>query len=261
MKGTALVTGATSGTGYEFSDILAADGYDLVLVGRGIDRMNSMKTELEGKYGIKVTPVQADLSVDDGARQVYDTVKGMGIRIDILVNNAGVGDWGRFVDISWEEERRLVGLNVISVIHLMHLYAADMEKQGGGKILNMCSIAAFTPGPYMPSYFASKGYVYSISQAVNTEMKGTGVTVTCVCPGPFDSNFKDAAKLGKESKLFSYFRPMTSRFVAEKAVKAMNKGKAVVTIKGLYRLLKLASRLSTDGMQCRSAKKINTGKF
>lgn len=163
MSKTVLITGAASGIGMEFANIFAEQKYNMVIVGRNEAKMEAMKVDYEKKYSISVTPVQADLSVDNEAQRVYDEVKAKGIDIDILINNAGVGDYGRFVDIPWEKERGLAGLNMLSLMQLMHLYAADMEKRGGGKILNMASIAAYTPGPYMPMYYASKSFVYSLS--------------------------------------------------------------------------------------------------
>lgn len=260
MSKTVLITGAASGIGMEFANIFAEQKYDMVIVGRNEAKMEAMKVDYEKKYGISVTPVQADLSVDNEAQRVYDEVKAKGIDIDILINNAGVGDYGRFVDIPWEKERGLAGLNMLSLMQLMHLYAADMEKRGGGKILNMASIAAYTPGPYMPMYYASKSFVYSLSQAVAEEMRGSGVSITCLCPGPTATNFEKEANMGKNNKMFSFFKPMTPAEVAAEGYDALMKGKAVHTVKPFYRLFKFICRFGPDSVKRRLTRKVNIGK-
>ncbi len=260
MSKTVLITGAASGIGKEFANIFAEQKYDMVIVGRNEAKMEAMKADYEKKYGISVTPVQADLSVDNEAQRVYDEVKAKGVDIDILINNAGVGDYGRFIDIPWEKERSLAGLNMLSLMQLMHLYAADMEKRGGGKILNVSSIAAYTPGPYMPMYYASKSFVYSLSQAVAKEMEGTGVTVTCLCPGPTATNFENEANMGKSNKMFTLFKPLTPAEVAQEGYYALMRGEVVHTTKLFYRSFKLLCRLGPDKAKRDLTKKVNAGK-
>lgn len=257
---TVLITGAASGIGRAFADIFAKEGYNMVIVGRNLAKMEKMKAEYEQAYGIDVVPLQADLSADGGADGVYAAVKERGAEIDVLINNAGVTDYGRFVDIPWEKERRIAELNMLSVMRLMQLYAADMEKRGGGKILNVASIAAYMPGPYMSVYFATKSFVYSLSQAVAKEMEGTGVTVTCLCPGTTATNFEKEGGIGEESKLFKIFKPMTAQKVAAEGYRAMMKGKAVRTAGFSNRLLKLICRFGSDGLKRDLTKKVNAGK-
>lgn len=259
MKKTILITGAASGIGTAFAHIFAGQGDDLVIVGRNEEKMAAMKAEFEEKYGISAFPVRADLSKDGAAQGIFDRVQESGLTVDVLINNAGVGDYGRLADASWDRLRDIVGLNMISLMHLMKLYAADMEKRGGGKILNVASIAAYMPGPYMPLYFASKSFVYSISQAVHKEMEGTGVTVTCLCPGPTATNFEKASGMGPQNKMFTFFKPMTAEYVARVGYKAMMKGKAVVTTKFYFRCLKLACRLGPEKLKRDLTKKINYG--
>ena len=260
MKKTVLITGAASGIGREFANIFAAEGYDMVIVGRNANKMDAMKADYEQKYAVGVSCIQADLSKDNEAQRVYDEVNAMGISVDVLINNAGVGDYGRFVDIDWAKERALAGLNMLSVMQLMHLYAADMEMRGGGRILNVSSIAAYTPGPYMPMYYASKSFVYSLSQAVAKEMEGTGVTVTCLCPGPTATNFEKEANMGKSNKMFTLFKPMTPAEVAREGYDALMRGEVVHTTKLFYRIFKLLCRLGPDKAKRDLTKKVNTGK-
>lgn len=257
---TVLITGAASGIGREFVDIFAEEKYDMVIVGRNMEKMCALKEEYEEKNGIAITPLQIDLSEEDGARRVYDEVKERGIEVDVLINNAGVTDYGRFVDIPWERERAVIELNVLSLTRLMQLFAADMEKRGSGKILNVASIAAYMPGPYMPVYFATKSFVYSLSQAVAKELAGTGVTVTCLCPGTTATNFEKEGGIGEESKLFKILKPMTAKEVALDGYRAMMKGKTVRTVGFFNRCLKFVCRFGSDKLKRDLTKKINAGK-
>lgn len=260
MRKTVLITGAASGIGHAFADIFASDGYDMVIVGRNLEKMNAMKAEYERRYHNTVTTVQKDLSKDNAAQEVFDEVKEKGIEIDVLINNAGVGDYGRFVDIPWHKERDLAGLNMISLMQMMHLYAADMEKRGGGKILNLSSIAAFEPGPYMPMYYASKAFVFSLSQAVSKEMERTGVTVTCLCPGPTATNFEKEANMGKENRMFTWFKPLQAEEVAKEGYEALMKGKPVCVTKPRYRAFKFMSRFGSEKLKRDMTYAVNAGR-
>lgn len=260
MNKTVLITGAASGIGRAFADIFASEGYDMVIVGRNMAKMSSMKADYEARCGITVMPIEADLSQDGAAQQVYDTVQAHGIAVDVLLNNAGVGDYGRFVDIPWQKERDLAGLNMLSLMQMLQLFAADMERRGSGRILNMASIAAYMPGPYMPMYYASKAFVYSLSQAVSREMAGTGVTVTCLCPGPTATNFEKEAHMSADNKMFTWFRPMTPAEVAAEGYRALMKGKPVHTVKIRYRFLKLLCRLGPEKWKRDLTWCVNTGR-
>lgn len=261
MRKTVLITGAASGIGRAFADIFASDGYDMVIVGRNLEKMNAMKAEYECRYRSTVTTVQKDLSKDNAAQEVYDEVKAKGIEIDVLINNAGVGDYGRFIDIPWQKERDLAGLDMISVMHMMHLYAADMEKRGGGKILNVSSIAAWEPGPYMPMYYAAKAFVFSLSQAVAKEMEGTGVTVTCLCPGPTATNFEKEADMKANNRMFTWFKPMTPQEVAREGYEALMKGEVVHVTKTFYRVFKFANRFGSERLKRDLTCAVNTGRI
>lgn len=260
MGQTVLITGAASGIGRAFADIFAAEGYDMAIVGRNIQKMSDMKADYEARFPIRVTTVQKDLSKDNAAKEVYDELKGKGIEIDVLINNAGVGDFGRFVDIPWQKERDLAGLDMIALMQMMHLYAADMERRGGGKILNLSSIAAFEPGPYMPMYYAAKAFVFSLSQAVSKEMEGTGVTVTCLCPGPTATNFEKEANMGKESGMFTWFKPLSAEEVAREGYTALMKGKAVCVTKPRYRTFKFLTRFGSEKLKRDMTCAVNTGR-
>ena len=202
MTKTALITGASSGFGLHFARLCAQDGANLVLVARSTDKLNNLKTRLESEYGVDVVVIARDLSHPDAAEDVFATTEEQNIKVDILINNAGFGILGKFEDSSLERQQQMLNLNILTLTKLTHLYLPHMKKQHYGKILNVASIAAFAPGPCMATYYASKAYVLSFSDALATELRGSGVTVTALCPGPVNTGFANAAGF-KNSVLFN----------------------------------------------------------
>ena len=243
MKKTALITGASGGLGLSFVNLFAKDGYDLVLVARNSERLEEIKKDVEQKYNIKALVVAKDLCSPSGADEVYEATKQAGINIDVLVNNAGFGDFGEFHNSDINKQIRMVDLNCIALMHLCHLYLPDMLKQKSGNILNVDSIAAFQPGPLMSVYYATKAFVLSFSQALTRELKGTGVKVTALCPGPIRTNFDNAADLG-ESGLFKNLKVWDPDTVAEFGYKNMKKGKSLCVCGFLNKLIVFANRLA-----------------
>lgn len=226
MRKTVLITGASSGLGVEFAKIHASKGDNLVLVARGKDKMNLLKTEIEKKYDISVYVIGRDLSEASAPKTIYNELKTQKIHVDYLINNAGFGDFGLFAQSSWEKQLQMINLNVTALTYLTRLFLPDMIKNKSGKILNIASTAAFQPGPTMSVYFATKAFVLSFSEALANEVKGTGVTVTALCPGATATGFKTAASLDN-SGLFKG-SVASSKDVAEFGYKAMMKGKTVV---------------------------------
>lgn len=243
MKKTALITGASGGLGLSFVNIFAKDGYDLVLVARNGDKLNEIKNEIEKKYSNRVTVIPKDLCKPNGADEVYAATKDAGIKVDVLVNNAGFGDFGEFHKSDINKQIRMVDLNCTSLMHLCHLYLPDMIAQKSGNILNVDSIAAFQPGPLMSVYYATKAFVLSFSQALHRELKGTGVKVTALCPGPIRTNFDNAADLG-ESGLFKNLKVWDPDTVAKFGYKNMNKGKAICVCGFVNKLIVFANRFA-----------------
>ncbi len=227
MRQTALVTGASSGIGFEFAKILAEDNYDLVLIARNKEKLREIKKVFEERYKIKVIVIVKDLSEKDSAKEVYDFIRKRRMRIDVLVNNAGFGDYGLFIENDWEKEFRMLELNVTALTYFTKLFARDMVKRKNGRILNVSSIAAFQPGPLMAVYYASKSYVLSFSEALARELKGTGVSVTVLCPGPTKSDFAQVSGM-KSSRLVKGRKLPSSEEVARFGYDAMKKGKVVV---------------------------------
>ena len=223
---TALVTGASSGIGYEIARVLASDGHDLVLVARREDNLRQLAHYLEREFKVKAVYIAVDLTDPQAAQRIYDAIQEQNIPIDILVNNAGFGTWGAFTSSYTDRDVEAIETNVIALTQLTKLFSRDMVKRGLGKILNIASVSSFMPGPYMAVYNATKAYVLSFSLALRSELKGTGVSVTVVCPGPTDSEFHQVAGT-LDLPMLKQVNLMGSAQVARIAVKAMHKRKAV----------------------------------
>jgi uncharacterized protein len=185
---TVLITGASSGIGYEMAKVFANNGYNIVLVARRIEPMESLKVEFPNT---NFTIIQKDLSVDGSCQEVFDQLVDM--PIDILVNNAGFGDTGEFHTLSKDKQTNMIDLNVRALTELTHLFGSEMVKRKSGRILNVASVVAFMPGPKMATYFATKAFVLSLSQALSQEWGKYGVQVMALCPGVTSSGFQDAA--------------------------------------------------------------------
>lgn len=185
----ALITGATSGIGYELAKCFARDGYNLITVARSEEGLQKTASELQQEYGIKVHTISKDLMIPGAAKEVYEQVKGMGITVEALVNDAGQGAWGKFAETDLDREIDLVHLNIISLMSLTKYYLKEMIARGSGKILQLASSLAKAPSPYMSIYAASKAFVLSFNEALTQELEGTGVTVTALQPGATDTDF------------------------------------------------------------------------
>lgn len=224
---TALITGASGGIGLELARTAAANKNDLVLVARSMDKLNQLASQLIKQYGIAVKVIPADLSKMDEVQKVYDICKAENITVDYLINNAGFGDFGFFIESDWKKNEQMIDLNIKSLTFFNRLFVPDMVKRKSGKVLNVASTAAFQPGPTMAVYYATKSYVLFLSEAMSNELKGTGVTVTCLCPGGTESGFQAAASL-EESALVKGKKLPSSKEVAAFGYKAMMKGKLTV---------------------------------
>ncbi len=225
-KLTALVTGASTGIGYEFAKLLAADGLDLLLVARGADRLRALADEVSALRGVRATVYAADLSVPGAAADLYRRIADDGHVVDVLVNNAGFGSYGAFHEIDTDRYADMLELNVVALTALARLALADMLARGNGRILNVASTAAFQAGPLMAAYYASKAYVLSLSTAMAYETRRTGVTVTCLCPGPTASQFQSRGNMG-DAKIMQTGL-MDAPAVARIGHRAMMRGKPLV---------------------------------
>jgi short-subunit dehydrogenase len=199
---TALVTGASSGIGRAMSFLFAKDGIGLVITARNENALMDLQKEINSQYpAVPVTIISCDLSETGAAQVLYNNIQSMGISIDYLINNAGFGDTGWFVQTQWSKNEQMIQLNITTLTALCQLFVPGMKQRQFGRVLNVASTAAFQPGPTMAVYFATKSYVLHFSEAINSELKGTGVSVTALCPGPTETNFANAAGF-KDGGLF-----------------------------------------------------------
>jgi short-subunit dehydrogenase len=185
----ALITGSTSGIGYELAKLFAKDGYNLILVARNKQRLQEVTDELKQQFGVEITPLAKDLMNPYAAEEIYDTTKEMGITVNVLVNDAGQGQWGPFMETELERDLEIVQLNIASLISLTKLFGRDMVQRNEGKILQLGSEAGTTPAPLLSVYAATKAFVISFSVALANELKDTNITVTVLLPGSTDTDF------------------------------------------------------------------------
>ncbi|MCK4661639.1 MAG: SDR family oxidoreductase [Bacteroidales bacterium] len=224
---TALITGASRGIGYELAKLFVKDSYNLVLIARSKDKLKEIKEEFSKKYNVDILIIVKDLSVPNAAIEIFNEIEKQEIIIDVLVNNAGIGDFGLFNNENLLKISQMMQINIITLTELTKLFLKGMVERKKGKILNVSSLAAFQSGPYMAVYYASKAYVQSFSEAIASELKGTGVTVTTLCPGPTKSGFQHEVG-SKNSNLAKLNLLSSSEEVAKDAYKALFAGKKVV---------------------------------
>jgi len=239
---TALVTGASSGIGRELAICCARGGFDLVLVARSGGKLRSLADEIAGRYSVKARVLEADLGHRQAPERIEREISSEGVELSVLVNNAGFGANGPFASLAVELQLDLLQVNVVALTHLTRLILPGMLSRRRGRILNVSSTAGFQPGPLMAVYYASKAYVLSFSEALVEELRGSGVTVTALCPGPTVSGFQARAEM-QHSRLFTR-QAMDARRVAETGYAAMMAGKAIVIPGLLNRLLAQSVRVS-----------------
>jgi len=235
-----LITGASSGIGADLARVAARNRRDLILVARSEDRLQSLAEELSSEHTVDVVVVPADLGTPDGAREAWAKASD-GRKINFLMNNAGLGGYGEFATSDWAREKQSIDVNITALTELSKLAVPHMIEQGEGRILNVASVAAFVPGPNMAVYHATKAYVLSLSVALSEELKGTGVTVTALCPGVTRSNFQNDAGM-MNLKVMQGNIP-TSMSVAEVGYGAAMGGRAIATPGPMNNVVGLLSNL------------------
>ena len=236
-----LLTGASSGIGKDMAKILNKKGYDLVLVARDEEKLNSVKTGLQKENnGNKIEVISMDLSIEENCLKLCNEVKD----VDILINNAGFGDCGAFSKTDLEKEIKMIKTNIVAYHILMKEYLKQMKERGSGKILNVASIAGFMPGPLMATYYATKAYIVRLSEAVREELKKekSNIKISILCPGPVETNFNNVANV--KFKL----REANSFDVAKYTIKKMGKGKFYI-VPGLdVKLARLGAKIFPENL-------------
>jgi len=223
--GTCLITGASSGIGAELARGLAGRGLGVTLVARREDRLRELADELGETVRAEV--VAADVSTQGSRKKLFAAVEERGLTVEMLVNNAGFGSGGRFTELDAGKEASMVRTNVEAVVALTRHYLPQMADRGRGAVLNLASLIAFQPVPFQATYGASKAFVLSFTDALHEEMRGTGVTVTAVCPGPVRTEFGDAGGFGGADERIPDALWLDAERVARDALRAVERGDRV----------------------------------
>src|SRR3989338_4501146 len=238
MSRCALITGASGGIGYELAKLFAREGCHTVLVARNEQKLSEVAQELRQFSGASVSVMPKDLTLPQAPDELFAQLRREGLTVDVLVNNAGFGTHGPFAEADLSVQREMMQLNIVELTHLTRLLLPGMIAQRAGKILNVASTAAFQPGPLMAVYYASKAYVLSFSEALANELRGTGVTVTALCPGPTRTNFQQRAGIGDTPLMRA--RVAGAASVARAGYRGLMAGTAVVIPGARNRLLVFA---------------------
>jgi short-subunit dehydrogenase len=240
VQETALITGPSSGLGMEFARLFAADGSNLILVSRNTAKLETLASELSTAHQVEVHVLPQDLSAPGASQRVFDAVQSRGLQVDVLVNNAGFGHLAKFEKIAVDEYARNIQCNVSAVTELTRLFLPGMLERRSGRILNVASTASFQPGPNAAVYFATKAYVRYLSEALSEELRGSGVTVTALCPGPTKTGFGELAHM-ETAPLFRF--AVDAAPVARAGYRALRAGRTTI-ITGLgNKLLALSSKV------------------
>jgi short-subunit dehydrogenase len=224
---TALVTGASAGIGVDLAECFARDGYDLIITARTEAALNDVAKRLAKAYDVKAHVIALDLGAHDGGQALTKEIARRGLNVDVVVNNAGYGHAGALTSSDLQTQLGMIDLNVRALVELTYLYWDRMLANKRGGVLNVASTAAFQPGPLMANYYASKAYVLSFSEALWEEARGTGVHVTCLCPGPTASQFRERAGTGK-TRLAQVSKVMDSAPVARAGYEAWKRNRRVI---------------------------------
>ena len=257
MSTFTLVTGASTGIGRELATLCAAHKRNLVLVARSENKLLSLAESLRSEHGVRVEVLVQDLSEPGAAEKTKAEVAALGLDVDALINNAGFGYLGPFQQAETGNQLDMVQLNITALTHLTSLFLPDMVEKGRGRILNIASTASFQPGPFMAVYYATKAYVLSFSEALTEELRGTGVTVTALCPGVTATEFQARAKTADSGLI--RLGMQDAGFVAKVGYRAMVKGKAVAVPGLVNRFLVLLVRLSPRFAVRRVVRHLNLG--
>jgi len=236
---TALITGATSGIGLELARLFAKDNYRLVIVARDEYELTATANTLRTEFNAEVITISKDLFLPESAFELYNDVRSKGLTIDVLVNDAGQGQFGLFVDTDVRRQLEIIQLNISSLVALTHQYLKDMVSRGEGKILNVSSIASKTPGPWQAVYHGTKAFVQSFTEAVRSEVKDKGITVTALLPGVTDTDFFNKAEMNDSKAVQDKDKMADPADVAKDGYDALMSGDDMV-VSGMKNKLQVA---------------------
>lgn len=242
----ALVTGASSGLGVDFARELAARGARLVIVARREDQLKQVQAEIQSRHGVEVVTVALDLSAAGAPQALYDLVRQQKLQVDVLVNNAGFGLYGNELDIAWEKTNQMLQLDIVALTHLTKLFARDMVKRRYGYLLQVASIGAYQPSPTYAAYSAAKAYVLSFGEALNFELRGSGVSCTVLSPGVTATEFLQVS--GQKRNWFHNATMMQSADVARIGIQAMLKRRYSIVAGFMNWLMAFSTRFTPRSM-------------
>jgi len=243
MKKTALITGASSGIGTEFAHQLAQRDYNLILVARRKELLKSIAKDIQNTQSIAIYCFSTDLSTAEGLRDLYQQVAQQGLEVDMLINNAGFGTMGAFEEQDSALEQKEIALNVAAVVDLSHHFIPGMLKRNSGSIINVASVAAYQPVPYMAVYAATKAFVLSFSEALWAEYRERGINITALCPGPVDTGFFEATGNKNLQKAKAKISMMQCDEVVSTALQALDKQQPQIIPGAKNRIAPFSARL------------------
>ena len=235
----ALITGASSGIGREMAVILASKGYDLLLVARRMERLQEVKEDLENRYNVTVRNFNTDLSADGSVETLFHELREKGFLPEILINNAGFGDYGNFADSDPVTLMRMITVNNTAVVSLAHQFLQDALPNGKGHILNVASLISFFPLPYYTLYGATKAFLLSFSETLREELRGTGINVSVLCPGPTETEFFSDEM--RRSRSYRILKVQPAQKVAKAGIDGLLAGKAVIIPGMINRVIALSA--------------------
>lgn len=235
-----LITGGSEGIGFELAKLFAEDKHNLIIIARNEDKLKDVKKYIENVYKVKVEILSVDLSVDNSCEKIYEFVDKNNFIVDNLINNAGVGCFGYFNELNIREQEKLIKINILALTNLTHYFLNKMIKNREGGILNVSSTAAFSAGPKMSTYYASKAYVLSLTESLYEEAKKYGISVSCLCPGAVKTSFQKKASIVKNGKAEALL--MKPDVVAKIAYKGYKKGSVIIIPGAKNKLLVWANK-------------------
>jgi short-subunit dehydrogenase len=250
---TALITGASMGIGRDLAELFARDGHHLILTARNEEKLKELAGQFHNQFGVNVDVFARDLSAPNASQDIFQQFESR--NIDYLINNAGFGTHGPFAESDIASQLGMLQVNVVALTHLTRLFLPQMLKRRSGRIMNLASVASFLPGPLMAVYYATKAYVLSFSEALASEVEGTGVTVTAVCPGPTKTGFQDRAGIA-HSPLFQK-SVMDSMTASRMGYDAMMRGKRAIVTGFSNKVSAMGTRFLPRSATASIAKKLN----
>lgn len=254
MKEYILITGASSGIGYEMANQLASKNFNLLLVARSEDKLLKLQRELKSQFKIEAEYLLYDLSEPNAAQDLYNEVKEHNYQVTGLINNAGFGDYGNFVEMPLKKDEEMIAVNINALVGLTKLFGADMVKANKGRIMNVASLLSFLPFPYYSVYSATKSFVLAFTETVSAELQGTGVTVTALCPGTVETPFHTDAM--RKTNAMSANKPMPADRVAKAGVELFLKGKGKKIVGFMNWFLSNVPRVTPDKLMMKIKKSL-----